>query len=61
MRRDKREAPITVRVPPVLKQAIKRAAEREDRKVSHWLLRLAENHPSVQTELQLIGGASGRN
>lgn len=55
MRREKREARITVNAPPALKKAIELAALREDRKVSHWLVRLAEQHPSVQIALQQIG------
>jgi len=60
VRREKREARITVNAPPLLRKAIKRVADREDRKVSHWFVRLAEQHPSVQLELQLIGGAGER-
>ena len=60
MRRDKREARITVNAAPLLKKAIEIAAAREDRKVSHWFVRLAEQHPSVQIALQQIGGAGGR-
>jgi len=59
MRRDKREARITVNAPPHLKQAILQAARREDRTVSHWFLRLAEQHPSVQIALQQIGARVG--
>lgn len=61
MRRDKRESPVTVRVPQALKAALKEVARREDRSVSTWLLRLAEREPSVQIALQQICGAGGRN
>lgn len=61
MRRDKREAPVTIKMPPTLKQAIRQIAKSEDRSVSHWLMRLAERDPSVQIALQQIAGSSGRN
>jgi translation elongation factor EF-G len=60
MRRGKREARITVNAPPMLKKAIEIAAARDDRKVSHWFVRLAERDPSVQIALQQISGASER-
>lgn len=60
MRRDKRQARITVNSPPQLHAAIKLVAKQEDRTVSHWLLRLAERDPSIQIALQQIGGACGR-
>lgn len=59
MRREKRESPITFRVPTPLKRALKEVARREDRSVSMWLLRLAEQHPSVQIALQQIGERIG--
>lgn len=57
MRRGKREARITVNAPQHLKRAISEAAKREDRTISHWFVRLAEQHPGVQIALQQIGGA----
>lgn len=57
--RDKRESPITLRVPTTLKLALREVARREDRSVSTWLLRLAEREPSVQIALQQIGGRIG--
>jgi len=59
MSRPKREAPITLHAPPPLKRAIKEAAKRDDRSVSHWLIRLAEKDPSVQIVLQQIGATNG--
>lgn len=59
MTRGKREAPITMRVPPSLKLALREVARREDRSVSSWLLRLAEREPSVQIALQQIGARIG--
>lgn len=59
MRRDKREARITVNAPPEIKRAILEAAKREDRTISHWFLRLAEQHPGVQIALQRIGASGG--
>ena len=44
-----------------LKRAISEAAKREDRTVSHWFVRLAEQHPGVQIALQQIGGAGERH
>ena len=61
MRREKREAPLTVHAPKPLKLALKEVARREDRTVSTWLLRLAEREPSVQIALQQIGGLGGGN
>lgn len=57
MRREKREAPLTVHAPRPMKLALKEVARREDRSVSTWLLRLAEREPSVQIALQQIGSA----
>lgn len=59
MRREKRESPITLRVPTTLKRALKEVARREDRSLSHWILRLAEREPSVQIALQQIGERVG--
>lgn len=59
MRREKREAPITVHAPKPLKLALKEVARRQDRSVSMWLLRLAEQEPSVQIVLQQIGERLG--
>lgn len=56
MRREKREAPLTVHAPKPLKLAIKKVASSEDRSASTWLLRLAEREPSVQIALQQISG-----
>jgi len=55
-RRAKREAPVTVHMPPPLKTAVRQVARREDRSVSMWLVRLAEKEPSVQIVLQQIEG-----
>lgn len=55
MNRGKREAPITLRVPPTLKLALREVARREDRSVSSWLMRKAESDPSIQIALQQIG------
>lgn len=59
MSRGKREARITVNAPTPLKLALREVARREDRSVSTWLIRLAEQHPSVQIVLQQIGARVG--
>lgn len=61
MKREKRISPLTLHAHTPLKLAIKEVARREDRSASTWLLRLAEQHPSVQIVLQQIGGVRESN
>ena len=59
MSREKRIAPITVHVPPLLKRAVAEVARAEDRAASRWIQRLVESHPSVQIAMQRIAGKVG--
>lgn len=57
--RGKREHPVSVRMPELLKLALREAASREDRTVSTFIVRMAESHPVVQIALQQIGARRG--
>lgn len=58
-RREKREAPITLHAPPILKKALREVAAAEDRPISTWLMRLAEKDPSVQIVMKQISARQG--
>lgn len=51
---DRREAPMTMHAPLLLKQAIKNVAERESLPASTWFLRLAKAHPDIAAELERL-------
>lgn len=57
MPREKRTAPATVYMPPLLKQAVEHVAGNDRRTISTFLCRLAEEHPTVKIVLQQIATA----
>ena len=58
-RRGKREAPITLHAPRLLKLALREVAKAEDRPLSTWLLRKAESDPTVQVVMQQLSARLG--
>jgi hypothetical protein len=54
MSREKRTAPATVYMPPLLAKAVQHVAANDRRSISTFFCRLAEEHPTVKVVLQQI-------
>lgn len=59
IRREKRTAPVTVHMPPSLRQALAQLSAHEQRTLSTYVCRIVEQHPVVRVVLQQIGGPLG--
>jgi predicted transcriptional regulator len=60
MRREKREETVTIRMPPLLKKAIKEIARSDDRTVSSFIIRALESRSDVRIAFQQIDGSGER-